>query len=65
MDRVSCLILAPMIRERKGEYRKEIEQWAAEGYEARLDLNHPTPDEDIQLARYEKHTPELVTTVSN
>ncbi len=57
----SCLILAPMIRERKGEYRKEIEQWAAEGYvRARIDGTIRRLDEDIQLARYEKHTLELV-----
>ena len=50
-----------MIRERKGEYRKEIEQWAAEGYvRARIDGTIRRLDEDIQLARYEKHTLELV-----
>ncbi|HJM05011.1 MAG TPA: excinuclease ABC subunit UvrA [SAR324 cluster bacterium] len=57
----TCLILAPMIRERKGEYRKEIEQWAAEGYvRARIDGTIRRLDEEIQLARYEKHTLELV-----
>jgi len=26
----ACMILAPMVQERKGEYRKELEDWAAE-----------------------------------
>ncbi len=57
----SCVILAPMIRERKGEYRREIEEWAAQGYvRARIDGTIRRLDEDIQLARYEKHTLELV-----
>ena len=56
-----CLILAPMVRERKGEYRKELEEWAAEGYvRARIDGEVRRLDEEIRLARYEKHTIELV-----
>jgi excinuclease ABC subunit A len=56
-----CLILAPMVRERKGEYRKELEEWASEGYvRARIDGEVRRLDEDIKLARYEKHTIELV-----
>ncbi len=57
----SCLILAPMVQERKGEYRKELEEWATEGYvRARIDGEVRRLDEKIQLARYEKHTIELV-----
>ena len=56
-----CLILAPMVRERKGEYRKELEEWASEGFvRARIDGEVRRLDEEIQLARYEKHTIELV-----
>ena len=56
-----CLILAPMVQERKGEYRKELEEWATEGYvRARIDGEVRRLDEKIQLARYEKHTIELV-----
>lgn len=55
------LILAPMVRERKGEYRKELEEWLSEGYlRARVDGEIRRLDEDIQLARYEKHSIELV-----
>ena len=56
-----CLILAPMVQERKGEYRKELEEWALDGYvRARIDGKIRRLDEKIQLARYEKHTIELV-----
>ena len=56
-----CLILAPMVQERKGEYRKELEEWAAEGFvRARIDGEIRRLDEKIQLARYEKHTIDLV-----
>jgi len=57
----ACLILAPMVRERKGEYRKEMEGWAKEGFvRARIDGVVRRLDEEIILARYEKHTLELV-----
>ena len=50
-----------MVQERKGEYRKELEEWATEGYvRARIDGEVRRLDEKIQLARYEKHTIELV-----
>ena len=57
----ACMVLAPMVQERKGEYRKELEDWAAEGYvRARIDGEVRRLDEDIRLARYEKHSIELV-----
>ena len=56
-----CLILSPMVQERKGEYRKELEEWAAEGFvRARIDGQIRRLDENIQLARYEKHTIDLI-----
>jgi len=56
-----CIILAPMVQERKGEYRKELEEWAAQGFvRARVDGEIRRLDEEIKLARYEKHTIELV-----
>jgi excinuclease ABC subunit A len=56
-----CLLLAPMVRERKGEYRKELDEWAQEGYvRARIDGEIRRLDEEIELKRYEKHTIELV-----
>ncbi|MGA1597902.1 MAG: excinuclease ABC subunit UvrA [bacterium] len=57
----ACVILAPMIRERKGEYRRELSGWAKEGYvRARIDGTIRRLDEEISLARYEKHSIELV-----
>ena len=57
----TCLILAPMVRERKGEYRKELQQWAQDGFvRARIDGEIRRLDEEIELKRYEKHSIELV-----
>ena len=57
----ACLILAPMVRERKGEYRKELQQWAQDGFvRARIDGEIRRLDEEIELKRYEKHSIELV-----
>ena len=55
-----CVVYAPMIRERKGEYRKELGQWLEDGYlRARIDGELRRLDEQIALGRYEKHTIEL------
>ncbi len=54
-------ILAPVIRDRKGEYRAELEKWALDGWlRARIDGELRLLDEPITLARYEKHAIELV-----
>jgi excinuclease ABC subunit A len=54
-------VLAPVIRDRKGEYRAELEKWAKDGWlRARINGTVRQLDEPIQLARYEKHTIELV-----
>jgi excinuclease ABC subunit A len=57
----TCLILAPMVRQRKGEYRKELQNWAQDGFiRARIDGEIRRLDEDIELRRYEKHSIDLV-----
>ena len=57
----SALLLAPMVRERKGEYRKELKQWQEEGYlRVRVDGTVRRLDQKFQLERYEKHSLELV-----
>jgi excinuclease ABC subunit A len=54
-------LLAPVVRGRKGEYRKELEDWARDGWlRARIDGELRLLDEPIQLARYEVHTIEIV-----
>lgn len=54
-------IMAPIVQERKGEYRKEIETLRAEGFtKIRLDGKIQSLEEEIQLKRYEKHTLEVI-----
>ena len=58
---VAAMVLAPVVRERKGEYRKELAEWAQKGFvRARIDGVVRRLDEDIQLQRYAYHTIELV-----
>ena len=55
------VLLAPLIQDRKGEYRKELAELREEGWvRARIDGEIRRLDQDIQLARYEKHSIELV-----
>ena len=57
----SIYILAPIVQDRKGEYRKELAQALQEGIlRARINGTIHNLEDPIQLARYEKHTIELV-----
>jgi excinuclease ABC subunit A len=57
----AAMVLAPVVRERKGEYRRELAEWARKGFvRARIDGVVRRLDEDIVLARYAYHTIELV-----
>ena len=54
-------IMAPIVQDRKGEYRKELIGALQNGYlRARIDGEIRSLEEDISLARYEKHTIELI-----
>ena len=55
-------VLAPIVSDRKGEYRRELADALANGYlRARIDGRLVSlEDEELSLARYEKHTIELV-----
>jgi excinuclease ABC subunit A len=54
-------LLAPVIRGRKGEYRKELDKFARDGFlRARVDGEIKNLDEDIILDRKKKHDIELV-----
>jgi excinuclease ABC subunit A len=56
-------ILAPVVRGRKGEYKKEIEEIRAEGFaRARIDgtVYDFSSDTIPELARYKQHTIEIV-----
>src|SRR4051794_28924415 len=61
-DRV--MVLAPIVRGRKGEFRKELEKLAQAGYiKARIDGEIRTLDEDMDSIRFDKrknHTIEVV-----
>jgi excinuclease ABC subunit A len=58
-DRI--MVLAPVVRGRKGEYRRELEKYAKEGYlRARVDGQLVNIDEPIPLDRRKNHTIEIV-----
>ena len=55
------MILAPIVRGRKGEFRKLFEQLAAEGFvRVRVDKQMRQLDEEIKLDRRKNHTIEAV-----
>ncbi len=56
-----CVVMGPLVRERKGEYRKELADLRGKGFvRARIDGQLRLLDEPIELARYEKHSIEVV-----
>ncbi len=57
----SLTVLAPIVKDRKGEYRKELEDLRLRGYvRVRIDGELRRLDEEIKLARYVRHTIEVV-----
>ncbi len=58
-DRI--MVLAPVVRGRKGEYKKDLEKYAKEGYvRARVDGELVSLDEPVPLDRRKNHTIEIV-----
>jgi excinuclease ABC subunit A len=54
-------LLAPVVRGRKGEYRKELEAWHRQGYlRARIDGKWAELEDPPKLARYGRHDIEIV-----
>jgi excinuclease ABC subunit A len=54
-------VLAPIVRGRKGEYKKEIKEIASQGFvRVRVDGEIYEVSDDIPMARYEQHTIEVV-----
>ncbi|MBM4146997.1 MAG: ABC-ATPase UvrA, partial [Nitrospira sp.] len=54
-------ILAPMVRDRKGEYRKELQEKRREGFiRARIDGKIIDLTQDITLQKHKRHTIEIV-----
>ncbi|MBV8553763.1 MAG: excinuclease ABC subunit UvrA [Acidobacteriaceae bacterium] len=54
------MILAPIARGRKGEYKKELEAIGKGGFRARIDGELRTLDEPIKLDKRKNHTIEVV-----
>ncbi|MBM3783119.1 MAG: excinuclease ABC subunit UvrA [Acidobacteria bacterium] len=55
------MILAPVVRGRKGEYKKDLEKYARQGFvRARIDGELRSLDEDINLDKRRNHTIEIV-----
>jgi excinuclease ABC subunit A len=55
------MVLAPVVRGRKGEYKKDLEKYAKEGYvRARVDGQLVSIDEPVPLDRRKNHTIEIV-----
>jgi len=55
------MVLAPVVRGRKGEYRKDLEKLARQGFvRARIDGVLRSLDEDIRLDKRRNHTIEVV-----
>ncbi|HZN07383.1 MAG TPA: excinuclease ABC subunit UvrA [Pyrinomonadaceae bacterium] len=55
------MVLAPMVRGRKGEFKKELEKLAKDGFlRARIDGELLSLDEEIRLDRRRNHTIEAV-----
>ncbi len=58
-DRI--MVLAPVVRGRKGEYRKDLEKYAKQGFvRARVDGDLVNIDEPVALDRRKNHTIEIV-----
>ena len=54
-------VLAPVVRGRKGEYRKELETWHRQGYlRARIDGRWVELEEPPKLGRHQRHDIEVV-----
>jgi excinuclease ABC subunit A len=54
------MILAPVVRGRKGEFKKELEKFAKDFTRARIDGEMRQLDEDIRLDKRKNHTIEIV-----
>jgi excinuclease ABC subunit A len=54
-------VLAPIVRDRKGEYRKELEEMRREGFiRARIDGEITDLTQNIALRKHKRHTIEIV-----
>lgn len=60
-DGERVMVLAPIVRDRKGEFKKELEKLHKDGFiRARIDGEMRQLDEDIELDKRKNHTIEVV-----
>ena len=60
-EKTKLLILSPVVKDRKGEYRKELESYRAKGFvRVRVDGEMCDLGDEIKLDKKKKHTIELV-----
>jgi excinuclease ABC subunit A len=60
-DQTRIMLLAPLVRGRKGEFKKELEKLAQHGFtRARIDGELVNLEDDIRLDRRRNHTIEIV-----
>jgi excinuclease ABC subunit A len=60
-DGERVMVMAPIIKDRKGEYRKELKDLLTQGFvRARIDGEVCRLDEPMTLKRYERHTIEVI-----
>lgn len=60
-DKVKILVLAPVVKQRKGTYEELFQRFLAQGYvRARVDGDTYSLEEDIKLDRYKKHDIEII-----
>jgi excinuclease ABC subunit A len=60
-DKTRLMVMAPIIRGRKGEYRKELRQLLADGFvRVRIDGDMHELSDEIELDKKKKHTIEVV-----
>ena len=61
IEGLRVMVLAPVVRGRKGEFRKLFEEYAKKGFlRARIDGTLRQLDDDIHLSRHRNHTIEVV-----
>ncbi len=60
-EKTKIVIMAPLVRGRKGEYKKLFEEYREKGYlRIRIDGEIRELEEDIELEKFRKHSIELV-----
>lgn len=61
LDSIKTIVMAPVVKNRKGTYEELFSRFLSQGYvRARVDNDYFNLEEDIKLDRYKKHSIEIV-----